>query len=374
MTEQKRKKAFIAMSGGVDSSVAALIATNSGMDCVGVTLKLFKAADEDKSSLGTRAFDEDEDEFSVGIRTFAEAIAANGVAKLIGIPHHIHDNACEFTEFVIDYFIDAYANGLTPNPCIECNRRIKLGMLLDQMKIAGYDYVVTGHYARIVFDETKRRFLLLRAKDRSKDQSYMLYTMTQDQLAHTLFPLGDLSKSRVREIAAENGFKNAEERDSQDICFVPDGDYAGFIERHLGQVFPEGDYIDTEGRVIGRHKGIIRYTIGQRKGLGAAFGVPHYVLTKDAKRNAVVLGSESMLYSKRVLARDVNLISVDRIIQPMRVTAKTRYTQHDMPATVVQTEEGRLELEFDEPQRAAAPGQALVIYDGDVVVGGGTII
>ena len=245
------------------------------------------------------------------------------------------------------------------------------------LKIAqenGCDYIATGHYAVCEYDEERGRYLLKRSADRSKDQTYMLYSLTQEQLAHTLFPLGDMEKSAVRDIAAENGLINAEKPDSQDICFVPDGKYVEFIEKFTGKKSVSGNYTDMSGKILGKHKGHINYTAGQRKGLGIALGKPAYVVKKDYKTNIVVLGEERDLYTMSLIAEDVNLISVEEITEPMRITAKARYSQKDCAATLSKLEDGRYIVEFDEPQRAVTSGQAVVFYDGDIVVGGGTII
>ncbi|MBQ3856769.1 MAG: tRNA 2-thiouridine(34) synthase MnmA, partial [Ruminococcus sp.] len=238
----------------------------------------------------------------------------------------------------------------------------------------GYDYIATGHYAVREYDESSGRFLLKRPADRSKDQTYVLYALTQEQLAHTLFPLGSLDKSQVRALAEKAGLVNSNKPDSQDICFVPDGKYADFIAKFTGTRTPEGDYLDMEGNIIGRHKGVIFYTIGQRKRLGISLGKPAYVVRKDASANTVTLGDESDLYTTFLLAEDVNLISVPEVEAPMRITAKTRYSQTDQPAVLSKAENGLYRVDFDQPQRAVTSGQAVVFYDGDIVVGGGTIV
>ncbi|MBQ3426842.1 MAG: tRNA 2-thiouridine(34) synthase MnmA [Clostridia bacterium] len=350
-------RAVIAMSGGVDSSVAAYLMKERGYDILGVTLRLF--ANED-----------------VGIReksccSLSDVEDAKSVARRIGIEHYTFNFSDDFREKVIDRFIDAYEHCRTPNPCIDCNRFIKFRRLLERAFELECDHVVTGHYARV--EKAGDRYILKKGLDVSKDQSYVLWAMTQEQLQHTLLPLGELSKDQVRSIAAEQGFINAKKRDSQDICFVPDGDYAAFIERYTGKDYPNGNFVDLEGNVLGEHKGLIRYTCGQRKGLGLALPKPMYVCGIDSAENQVILGDNADLYSDRLDAEDINLIAADKLDNPIRVEAKVRYSQSAQPATVWQTGEDRLHVEFDEPQRAITGGQAVVLYDGDVVIGGGTI-
>jgi tRNA-specific 2-thiouridylase len=274
---------------------------------------------------------------------------------------------------VIRRFIDTYVEGGTPNPCIDCNRYIKFDALQQRMRELDFDYVVTGHYANIDFDPQSGRFLLKKGLDSTKDQSYVLYHLTQEQLAHTLFPLGNLPKTQVRELAEQHGFGNALKQDSQDICFVPDGDYGSFIEGYTGKQFPTGDFVDQTGKTLGTHQGFIRYTVGQRKGLGISAPEPLYVCGKNAGQNTVTIGTKEQLFTDSLVARDINLISVASIEQPQRVKAKIRYRQQEQPATVTQTGPDELLVVFDEPQRAISPGQSVVLYDGDVVVGGGII-
>lgn len=354
------KKALIAMSGGVDSSVAAYLMKEAGYDCTGVTMKLFQNEDVGISrDHSCCSLDDVED--------------ARNVAFHLGIPFHVFNFSERFEKCVIRRFVDAYENGMTPNPCIDCNRFLKFDKLYSRAKELGCDTIVTGHYAQIEQDPQTGRFLLKKSVDDSKDQSYVLYTLTQDQLAHTQFPLGGMEKTETRKIAEEQGFINARKHDSQDICFVQDGSYADFIESYTGRVFPEGDFVDQEGNTMGRHKGIIRYTIGQRKGLGLAVPEPVYVCRLDMDNNKVILGKNEDLFSRTLTANDINLISVSEITEPMRVKAKVRYRQKEQWATVTQTGEDSLRVDFDEPQRAITKGQAVVLYDGDTVVGGGTI-
>ncbi len=340
-------KTIIAMSGGVDSSVAAFLTKNQGYHMLGVTLALTDIESSDITD-------------------------AKAVATRLGFEHTVLDLKAEFRREVIARFIDAYENLRTPNPCIYCNRHIKFGLLGDYAKKTGYSYVATGHYAQIANENG--RFILKKGVDATKDQSYVLYSLTQEQLKHTLFPLGGLSKAEVREIAEDNGFVNARKKESQDICFVPDGDYAGFIERYLGKTYKEGDFVDFDGNVLGTHKGLIRYTVGQRKGLGLSLPKPMYVCELCGEKNCVVLGDNEDLFSKTLDADDINLITTDKIDNSIRVEAKVRYSQRAQKATVWQTADDRLHIEFDEPQRAITKGQAVVLYDGNTVIGGGTII
>lgn len=356
------KKALIAMSGGVDSAVAAKLMLDQGCECVGCTMRLYDNEDAGISRSRTCcSLDDVED--------------ARSVAYRLGIPFYVFNLTEAFREEVIGHFVRSYEAGITPNPCIECNRKMKFGRLFDRADVLECDYVVTGHYARITFDGT--RYLLQKAMDKDKDQSYVLYGMTQEQLARTRFPLGTLTKPEVRKIASENGFSNAAKPDSQDICFVPDGDYARVIELHTGKKPQPGLFLDENGKVLGTHKGIIHYTVGQRKGLGISSDRPLYVTAIDPVHNTVTLshavGTDSGLYTREVIAHDINLIVDDRLTTPLRVRAKLRYRQPEQPATVEQIDEDTLLIRFDEPQRAAAKGQAVVLYDGETVVGGGTI-
>ena len=355
------QRALIAMSGGVDSSVAACLIQEQGFEGIGVTMQLYKK--EEKEAAPEK-----------GCGSWSEAEDARRIAQLLGIPFHILDFTEEFGREVLDRFSEAYAAGATPNPCIDCNRYIKFAGLLAESRRLGCDTLVTGHYARICPDPGSGRYLLQKGLDEAKDQSYVLYSLTQEQLSHTLLPLGGLTKAQVREIACRHGFINAHKKDSQDICFVKGKDYAEFIEAYTGRQFPPGDYVDRQGRPLGRHKGIIRYTVGQRKGLGIPFDPPLYVFAKNSLDNTVVLTPEAELFRREVEAADVNLIACSRLSGSLRVTAKVRYRQPAQPAVVEQTGPDRVRLLFDSPQRAVAKGQAVVFYDGDIVVGGGRIL
>jgi len=336
------------MSGGVDSSVAARLLMDSGYDIAGAAMRLFENENGDANS------------------------DAQKIASSFGIPFYTFDFTKIFTETVINNFANAYQNGLTPNPCVECNRSVKFGAFLQSAADAGYDCIATGHYARV--KERGSRYLLYKGADNTKDQSYFLYSMTQEQLSKTIFPVGDFTKDEVREIAVKNNFFNAKKRDSQDICFAPDKNYAGFIKKYRGITFERGRFVEAAGNDLGEHKGIVNYTVGQRKKLGLSADEPLYVIGIRAAENIVVVGKEEELYTKTLTARDVNLIPFDSIDGPLKVTAKIRSRQPEQRATVRQTGTDMLRIEFDEPQRAVTYGQAVVLYDGDTVIGGGTIV
>ena len=352
------KKALIAMSGGVDSSLAAKLMKDRGFQCIGCTMKLYN--NEDAGIERTRtccSLDDVED--------------ARSVAYALGMPFYVFNFTDDFRGTVIRRFIDSYEHGVTPNPCIDCNRFMKFGKLFDRAKILGCNYVVTGHYARI--EDQDGVFLLKKAADESKDQSYVLYAMTQEQLAHVMFPLGGMRKTEVRARAEECGFVNAAKPDSQDICFVPDGDYAGVIERHTGRRPVCGNFVDMSGNVLGQHKGVIHYTIGQRKGLGISAAAPLYVCDICPNTNGVVLGSNEELFRREADVIDFNWISGSAPAHELRCKAKIRYRHPEQWATVMPVGSDAVHIVFDEPQRAITPGQAAVLYDGDTVLGGGVI-
>lgn len=354
------RKAIIAMSGGVDSSVAALLTKETGDECIGATMKLFHNEDIGvKREKTCCSLDDVED--------------ARNVCYRMGIRYYVFNFSERFKEDVMDRFVDAYEHGSTPNPCIDCNRYLKFDKMFQRMRELEYDYIVTGHYARVEYDEEKNRYLLKKAVDDTKDQSYVLYMLTQEQLAHISLPLGVLRKTEVREIAEKHGFVNARKHDSQDICFVPDGDYAKFIEQYTGRKSIPGDFVDTEGNILGKHKGIIHYTLGQRRGLGIPAASRLYVCDISPKTNQVVLGNNEDLFHSELTATKVNLISCESLKEPMRLKAKIRYRHPEQEALAWQTEDGVLHVRFDKPQRAITRGQAVVLYDGDIVVGGGVI-
>ena len=360
---EKTPSVMMAMSGGVDSSVAASLLVEAGFGVTGATMKLF----------GNDVLSPDCPSSCCSLDDVEDARA---VCRRLGVPHYTFNFGELFGEAVIGRFCDAYLGGTTPNPCIDCNRFLKFEALQRRRRELGLSYVATGHYARRAFDEATGRWQLLRARDGAKDQSYVLCHLTQDSLAHMRFPLGDLTKPEVRALARERGFVTAEKPESQDICFVPDGDYAGFIARRCGGeggAFQPGEIVNREGRVLGEHRGLVHYTVGQRKGIGVAASEPLYVFAKDATANRLVVGTAAEVQVRGVVARDVNLIAVERLEGPRTVTVKTHYRQHPVAAVAEQTGADELTITFAEPQRACAPGQAAVLYDGDIVVGGGTI-
>lgn len=353
-------KALIAMSGGVDSSVAAYLTLREGFDCIGAMLRLF---DNDVLPEGAES----------SCCSLDDAEDARSVARNLGFPFYVLNAKAEFRDKVISKFIRCYECGATPNPCIDCNRHLKFDHLVRKGMELGCDFVVTGHYARIRRDGNTGRYLLYKAADSSKDQSYVLYSLTQQQLARVRFPLGEMTKAEAREIAEQQGFVNSRKRDSQDICFVPDGDYVGFMERVTGKTYAAGDYLDLQGNVVGRHQGAVSYTLGQRKGLGLAMGAPVYVCAKDMERNTVTVGPNEALFSTTLIADDWNWFPFEALEAPIHVTARARYNQKPQSATVYPESGGKARVVFDQPQRALTPGQAVVLYDGDLVVGGGTI-
>ncbi len=355
-----KKKVAVGMSGGVDSSVAAYLLKEQGYDVIGVTMQIWQDEDplaqaENGGCCGLSAVDD-----------------ARRVADRLGIPYYVLNFKREFKENVIDYFMDEYMHARTPNPCIACNRYVKWEALLNRARELGCDYIATGHYARVVQLDNGRYALKKSATDR-KDQTYALYNLTQEQLAHTLMPVGEYEKEQIREIAAKIGLLIANKPDSQEICFIPDNDYAGYIERESGKTFPKGNFVDLEGNILGTHKGIIHYTIGQRKGLGLSMGSPVFVVDIRPETNEVVIGSNLDTFHDSLYAGKVNLMSVDALEGEREVVAKIRYSHKGEPCRIRMVDEDTVLCKFEEPVRAITPGQAVVFYDGDIVLGGAVI-
>ena len=352
----EEKKALIGMSGGVDSSVAACLMLQSGYECIGATMRLFDSAKEESTCCSLEDVED-----------------ARAVARKLGIAHYVFNFKEDFDRQVMAKFAACYEKGLTPNPCIDCNKFLKFDRLLRRARELGCGYVVSGHYAQIRQDDATGRYLLYKAADKAKDQTYFLACLNQEQLSHIQFPLGALTKPQVRAIAEEKGFVNARKHDSQDICFVPDGDYVAFLQRYTGHRYESGNFLNLEGQVVGKHRGAVGYTLGQRKGLGLAMGTPVYVCGKDMEKNTVTVGPNEALYVKALRANDWNWYPFEALTAPLSVTVKTRHSQVETPGTVHPEENGFARVEFDIPQRAVTPGQAVVLYQGDLVVGGGTI-
>lgn len=356
--QEKNKSALIAMSGGVDSSVAAALTMEAGLDCHGCTMRLYE-----NDMVGKDIFDT--------CCSIEDTKDARAVCDRLGIDYNIYHYEIEFREKVIEPFVCSYEKGETPNPCIRCNKYLKFDILYQKARELGCDYIVTGHYARI--EERDGHFYLLKAKDANKDQSYVLYDLTEEQLRHTLFPLGNISKPEVREIAQKHEFVTSHKSESQDICFVPDGDYAGMIRRYRNKEYPKGNFVDKDGKILGTHDGIINYTIGQRRGLGIPADRRLYVTKLDVENNTVILADNEDLFKREVVIREFHWITGDAPSKEFRCNAKIRYKHKEQPATVFPLDNRMARIVFDEPQRAATAGQSAVLYDGDIVLGGGII-
>lgn len=357
-----KKKVVIGMSGGVDSSVAAYLLKEQGYEVIGMTMQIWQ--DESR----------DEVEDHGGCCGLSAVDDARRVCQKIGIPHYVVNFKNDFKNKVIDYFVEEYTKGRTPNPCIACNRYVKWESMLHKALQIGADYIATGHYAKVVYLSDVGRYALKISSAVGKDQTYALYNLTQEQLKHTLMPLGDYDKDTIRKIAKDIGLGVATKPDSQEICFIPDNNYGSYIEQNYDFSIPKGNFVDTKGNVLGKHKGIIHYTVGQRKGLGISFGKPMYVVEIRPQTNEVVLGENDEIFQKVLYANKLNFMPFETLEGPMRVHAKIRYSHKLSPCVITMQDENTLKCEFDEPQRAITPGQAVVFYDGDIVVGGGTIL
>ncbi len=344
---ENKMKVLVAMSGGVDSSVCAKLLLEQGYEVAGATMSLCPEHEKDIED-------------------------ARSAAQKLGIPFYVFELKKDFRQLVTDKFVQTYLDGGTPNPCVDCNRFLKFGKFLDRAQELGFDYIATGHYVTKVQDTKSGRWLLRRSADGSKDQTYVLYSLTQQQLEHCLFPVGEMSKDRIRSIAESEDLVNAQKPDSQDICFIPDGDYAGFIERQAG-VQPSGDIVLTTGEKLGTHKGLIHYTIGQRRGVGVSYSEPIFVIGKDTERNRLVLGTPDELFRTSLTANEVNFLICDELSSPIKCTACTRYHQKDMPCTVTPLRNGRIKVDFEQPHKAICKGQAVVFYNGEYLIGGATI-
>lgn len=349
----ENNKVLLGMSGGVDSSVSALLLKNSGYEVIGATLELFVGS----SCCNTNTY-----------------IDAKNVCNQIGIPHFIYNYKNEFKKYVIDDFIECYSSCKTPNPCIECNKYMKFGFMYEKAKELGCNYIATGHYAKTEYSEEYGRWVLKKSNSLKKDQSYVLWNIPKDLVSHIIFPLADYEdKEEIRKIARENNLKVANKPDSEDICFIPDGNYKKFLENNSNIKPKDGNIVNSQGKILGRHTGLYNYTIGQRKGLGISNPVPLFVLGFNKEKNEVIVGEEKELYKTKIKVENINLILVDKITDWMEVDVKTRYSSKVAKAKIIQVG-NTIQVEFEEPQRAITPGQSAVFYVGDIVLGGGKIV
>lgn len=349
-----KKRVLLGMSGGVDSSVSAVLLLEKGYEVVGATMKLWE---DEKCSQKTAVED------------------AKKVCEKLGIEHHVIDCTTEFKCRVIDNFILDYQNAKTPNPCVECNRYLKFGAFYKKAKELECDYIATGHYAKTEYSEKYGRYVLTKSDEEKKDQTYFLYYISKDQIEHILFPLQNrTSKEETRKIAEENKLEIAQKKDSQEICFIPDNDYQSFLKKYSTQKVKTGNIVLKNGEILGKHTGLTNYTIGQRKGLGISYKEPLYVIRLDTKKNEVIVGSESDLYSNELIATDLNWQAIDKIEQTLELKAKVRYRAKEADCTVIPIEDEKVKVIFKEPQRAITPGQSVVFYDDDIVVGGGKVV
>lgn len=353
-----KKKVLVGMSGGVDSSVAAYLLKEQGYEVIGVTMQIWQDDEEFIEKEG-------------GCCSLSAVADARRVANKIGIPFYVMNFKDAFKRNVIDYFVDEYMEGRTPNPCIACNKFIKFSSFLDKAMAMGIDYVATGHYA--IIEKHNDRYIIKKSEDDKKDQTYALYNLTQFQLERTLMPCGQYKKSKIREIAKEIGLRVHNKKDSEEICFIPDNDHGRYIKNRFPNKVREGNFVDKQGNILGTHKGIVYYTIGQRKGLGIAFGKPMYVVDINPFRNEVVLGDLEDLLNTELIAKDTNYIPFDTLKEPMEVEAKIRYSQTPSKAIITPIEDGRVRVNFHEKQRAITKGQSVVFYKDDLLIGGGTI-
>lgn len=354
----EKKKVVVGMSGGVDSSVAAYLLKEQGYDVIGITMQVWQE-------------DNDFSEREGGCCSLSAVEDARRVAQKLDIPFYVFNFRKSFKEKVIDYFVQEYIDGKTPNPCIACNKYLKFDELLMKARGIGAEYVATGHYAKI--EEKGGRHLLIRADDDKKDQTYALYNFTQDQLSHTLMPCGDYTKDKIREIAKEIGLAVHNKKDSEEICFIHDNDHGRYIKEARPKEVKPGNFVDEKGNIVGKHKGIVYYTIGQRKGLGLALGKPVFVIDINPRTNEVVIGAEDKIFKTDLIAKDTNFIPFEKLEGEMEVQAKVRYAAKPAKAKIYPLKDGKVKVSFEDKQRAITKGQSVVFYDGNVVVGGGVI-